>query len=100
MATRDPDGNFATLTKWIDGWCPEGTGGSEPTSSTTSPANGVKSAASDNPVFVEENGLVAMGDLLLSTARLVGRPLALRLDDGSLQRTIDRLGVAVPQRGR
>ena len=49
---------------------------------------------------LEENGLVAIEDLFLSTARLVGHPLALRLDDGSLQRTIDRLGVAVPQRGR
>lgn len=57
LATGDPDGNFVSLTKWIDGWCPEGTGGSEP---TTSPANGVKNAASDNPVFVEENGLVVM----------------------------------------
>jgi hypothetical protein len=60
LATRDPDGNFVTLTKWIDGWCPEGTGGGEPTASTTSPASGVKTAASDNPVFVEENGLVVM----------------------------------------
>jgi ATP phosphoribosyltransferase len=49
---------------------------------------------------LEENGLVAIEDLFLSTARLVGHPLALRLDDGSLQRTVDRLGVAVPQRGR
>ena len=23
LATRDPDGNFVTLTKWIDGWCPD-----------------------------------------------------------------------------
>ena len=27
LATRDPDGNFATLTKWIDGWCPDFTPG-------------------------------------------------------------------------
>ena len=28
LATRDPDGNFVTLTKWIDGWCPDYTTGS------------------------------------------------------------------------
>ena len=38
----------------------EGTGGSEPTVSITSPANGAKSVASDDLVFLEENGLVVM----------------------------------------
>lgn len=23
LATCDPDGNFVTLTKWVDGWCPD-----------------------------------------------------------------------------
>ncbi|MEX0589329.1 MAG: ATP phosphoribosyltransferase [Cyanobium sp.] len=49
---------------------------------------------------LEENGLIAIEDLFQSTARLVGHPLALRLDDGALQGIIDRLGVAVPQRSR
>jgi len=49
---------------------------------------------------LEENGLIAIEDLFHSTARLVGHPLALRLDDGVLQGIVDRLGVAVPQRSR
>ena len=49
---------------------------------------------------LEENGLVAIEDLFHSTARLVGHPLALRLDSGELQAIVDRLGVAVPQRSR
>lgn len=27
LATGDPDGNFATLTEWIDGWCPDSSPG-------------------------------------------------------------------------
>ncbi len=27
LATRDPDGNFVKLTKWVDGWCPDATPG-------------------------------------------------------------------------
>ena len=40
---------------------------------------------------LQENGLVAIEDLFESTARLVGNPLALRLDDGGLQELIHRL---------
>ena len=41
---------------------------------------------------LRDNGLVAIEDLFQSTARLIGHPLALRLDDGSLQTVIERLG--------
>ncbi|MFM9102811.1 MAG: hypothetical protein ACKOPS_16425, partial [Cyanobium sp.] len=40
---------------------------------------------------LEENGLIAIEDLFHSTARLVGHPLSLRLDDGALQASVDRL---------
>ncbi len=40
---------------------------------------------------LEENGLIAIEDLFHSTARLVGHPLALRLDDGPLQAIVDRI---------
>ncbi len=43
---------------------------------------------------LQENGLVAIDDLFQSTARLVGHPLALRLDNGPLQSLVDRLAVA------
>jgi len=43
---------------------------------------------------LEENGLVAIDDLFQSTARLVGHPLALRLDNGPLQALVDRLAVS------
>ena len=49
---------------------------------------------------LEENGLIAIEDLFHSTARLVGHPLALRLDGGPLQTLVDRLAVlsaVVPQ---
>jgi ATP phosphoribosyltransferase len=49
---------------------------------------------------LQENGLVAIEDLFHSTARLVGHPLALRLDAGPLQTLVDRLAVlstALPQ---
>jgi len=49
---------------------------------------------------LQENGLIAIEDLFHSTARLVGHPLALRLDDGRLQAIVERIraasGVAVP----
>jgi ATP phosphoribosyltransferase len=38
-----------------------------------------------------ENGLVAIEDLFHSTARLIGHPLALRLDDGELRDLVTRL---------
>jgi ATP phosphoribosyltransferase len=40
---------------------------------------------------LEENGLIAIEDLFHSTARLVGHPLALRLDSGELQAIVDRI---------
>ena len=43
---------------------------------------------------LQENGLVAIDDLFQSTARLVGNPLALRLDNGPLQALVDRLAVS------
>jgi ATP phosphoribosyltransferase len=38
-----------------------------------------------------ENGLIAIEDLFHSTARLVGHPLALRLDGGELQGIVDQI---------
>ena len=43
---------------------------------------------------LKENGLVAIDDLFESTARLIGHPLALRLDNGPLQALIDRIAAA------
>ncbi|MCP9832982.1 MULTISPECIES: ATP phosphoribosyltransferase [unclassified Cyanobium] len=40
---------------------------------------------------LRDNGLVAIEDLFTSTARLIGHPLALRLDDGALQGLIERV---------
>jgi ATP phosphoribosyltransferase len=40
---------------------------------------------------LRENGLIAIEDLFHSTARLVGHPLALRLDQGRLQAIVERL---------
>ena len=45
---------------------------------------------------LQENGLVAIEDLFHSTARLIGHPLALRLDDGPLQAIVDRIAAAEP----
>ena len=42
---------------------------------------------------LEENGLIAIEDLFHSTARLVGHPLALRLDAGPLQGIVDRIAL-------
>lgn len=40
---------------------------------------------------LRDNGLVAIEDLFTSTARLIGHPLALRLDDGALQGLVERI---------
>jgi ATP phosphoribosyltransferase len=40
---------------------------------------------------LRDNGLVAIEDLFASTARLIGHPLALRLDDGALQGLVERV---------
>ena len=45
---------------------------------------------------LRENGLVAIEDLFTSTARLIGHPIALRLDQGTLQTIVDRLATASP----
>ncbi|PSB37401.1 ATP phosphoribosyltransferase [Aphanothece minutissima] len=43
---------------------------------------------------LRDNGLVAIEDLFSSTARLIGHPLALRLDDGALQGLVERVATA------
>ncbi|MFM7087082.1 MAG: ATP phosphoribosyltransferase [Cyanobium sp.] len=43
---------------------------------------------------LRDNGLVAIEDLFHSTARLIGHPLALRLDPGPLQAIVNRLAAA------
>ena len=43
---------------------------------------------------LEENGLVAIEDLFFSTARLVGHPLALRLDAGPLRELVGQVDAA------
>lgn len=43
---------------------------------------------------LQENGLVAIDELFNSTARLIGHPLALRLDGGPLQALVDRVAAA------
>ena len=45
---------------------------------------------------LEENGLIAIEDLFHSTARLVGHPLSMRLDQGPLQALVDRLAALSP----
>lgn len=40
---------------------------------------------------LRDNGLVAIEDLFTSSARLIGHPLALRLDDGGLQGLVERI---------
>ena len=50
---------------------------------------------------LKENGLVAIEDLFHSTARLVGHPLAMRLDQGELREIVDAMrdasvGVGAP----
>jgi ATP phosphoribosyltransferase len=41
---------------------------------------------------LRDNGLIAIEDLFHSTARLIGHPLALRIDGGPLQSLVERLG--------
>ena len=41
---------------------------------------------------LRDNGLVAIEDLFHSTARLIGHPLALRLDAGRLKSIVERIG--------
>jgi ATP phosphoribosyltransferase len=52
---------------------------------------------------LKDNGLVAIEDLFESTARLIGHPLALRLDQGELHAIVARLAAlakgAPPSRG-
>jgi ATP phosphoribosyltransferase len=43
---------------------------------------------------LRDNGLVAIEDLFHSTARLIGHPLSLRLDDGRLSAIVERIGAA------
>ena len=45
---------------------------------------------------LKDNGLVAIETLFQSTARLVGHPLSMRLDDGSLSGIVDALRSASP----
>jgi ATP phosphoribosyltransferase len=45
---------------------------------------------------LQDNGLVAIEDLFHSTARLIGHPLALRLDDGRLQSLVENLKAVGP----
>jgi ATP phosphoribosyltransferase len=45
---------------------------------------------------LRDNGLVAIEDLFTSSARLIGHPIALRLDQGELQAIIDRIALATP----
>ena len=40
---------------------------------------------------LRDNGLVAIEDLFTSTARLIGHPIALRLDQGELQSIVERI---------
>ena len=49
---------------------------------------------------LQENGLVAIEDLFLSTARLVGNPLALRMDRGQLQDVVEAVRCAVQARSK
>ena len=41
---------------------------------------------------LRDNGLIAIEDLFHSTARLIGHPLALRIDGGRLQAIVERIG--------
>ncbi|MFZ0408050.1 MAG: ATP phosphoribosyltransferase [Cyanobium sp.] len=48
---------------------------------------------------LRDNGLVAIEDLFHSTARLIGHPLALRIDGGRLQAIVERIGAAGAEKG-
>ena len=43
---------------------------------------------------LRDNGLVAIEDLFHTTARLVGHPLSMRLDDGSLNAIVEAVRTA------
>jgi ATP phosphoribosyltransferase len=43
---------------------------------------------------LRDNGLVAIEDLVHTTARLVGHPLSMRLDDGSLNAIVEAVRTA------
>ena len=45
---------------------------------------------------LKDNGLVAIEDLFHTTARLVGHPLAMRLDNGELREIVDAMRAATP----
>jgi len=49
---------------------------------------------------LQENGLVAIEDLFFSTARLVGNPLALRMDRGRLQEVVEAVRHGVRSQSR
>ncbi|MGC6482870.1 MAG: ATP phosphoribosyltransferase [Synechococcus sp.] len=46
---------------------------------------------------LRDNGLIAIDDLFHTTARLVGHPLAMRLDNGELRAIVDAMRAATPQ---
>jgi ATP phosphoribosyltransferase len=46
---------------------------------------------------LRDNGLIAIDDLFHSTARLIGHPLAMRLDDGPLREIVDRIAAVAPE---
>jgi ATP phosphoribosyltransferase len=45
---------------------------------------------------LRDNGLVAIEDLFLTTARLVGHPLSLRLDQGDLRQIVEAMRSVTP----
>jgi ATP phosphoribosyltransferase len=45
---------------------------------------------------LKDNGLIAIEDLFHSTARLVGHPLSMRLDNGELQNLVDAMASQKP----
>ena len=58
------------------------------------PITGISEAIVDlvaTGVTLKENGLVAIESLFYSSARLVGHPLSMRLDDGSLKALVDAI---------
>ena len=46
---------------------------------------------------LRDNGLIAIEDLFHTTARLVGHPLSMRLDNGELREIVDAMRAATPQ---
>jgi ATP phosphoribosyltransferase len=45
---------------------------------------------------LRDNGLIAIEDLFQSTARLVGHPLSIRLDNGPLSSIVEAIRAATP----